>query len=375
MTESKGPGNHFVGEWFGQRIFPAVQLGPLSLATMRDCTCPFLTAATGETTRCIKAPASLGVCTITSKVGRKYGRDEPIDWLCCPYRTLDHGLLDEVIRRLFEVPEATDVMILAAITLDDDEVRAQVRTALADGQRVFTYFRAKLGGEISLSRTARSPEFSFDVTLVEIEAADPTPTVGRFAIVEVQTMEFHGSYSQATNALRSALDLHGDDFGEQVGINPEWAGRAIQGPSIADTFKRTFYQMVFKFQLGVHPSCAGTVLALPTSVWNTWQRHLGGPDLVQDASDPKLYTLPKPEGVSLTETATAWILVFDIDMESAQSPNDLIIDMVIKTDTPNLLHYAFDVAPEAAFGGGAIDGVYDNIRSKVVGWWPELAGP
>lgn len=365
--------NHYVGEWFGQRIFPVVQFGTGSIPTLRKDTCPFLTAAKGETTKCIKATPSLGVCTITSKEGKLYGRQGPIDWLVCPYRTLDHGLLEEVARRLFEIEPGSPVRILAAVALGDDAVRNAVRQALAEGQRIFVYFRAQLGGEISLSPTERSPEFAFDITLVELQADDADePVIGRYAIVEVQTMEFHGSYGQATTALRNALDLHGKDFGTQLQANYEWAGRAIQGPSIADTFKRTFYQMVFKFQLAIHDRCAGTVLALPEAVWNTWQRHLGAPTLVQDETDPLLYRLPKPEGVSLTESVTAWILVFDTDLSAGSSPNPLAIQKVIRTDTPTLLHYTFDVAPEAALGGGATDRLYKDICMKVAAWWPGL---
>ena len=130
--------------------------------------------------------------------------------------------------------------------------------------------------------------------------------------------------------------------------------------------------MIFKFQLGLHASCAGTVLALPCAVWNSWQPHLGGPELQVDPRDPTLRSLPRPEGVGLTEEATAWILVFDTDQTAGVSPNPLIIDMVIETDTPTLLHYAFDVAPEAAFGGGATERLYTDICNKMLGLWPEL---
>lgn len=371
-ARAQGP-NHFVGEWFGQRIFPVVQLGEASLATMQNETCPFLTAAVGESQRCIKAAASLGVCTITSKDATRYGQDDgSIDWLVCPYRTLDHGLLDEAAQRLFELPKDATITIITAVRLEDEDVRAQVQHSLADGGRVFVYFRARLGGEITLSPTERSPEFSFDITLVELAAGDGHPAIGRYAIVEVQTMEFHGTYGQATSALRNALDLHSDDFGPQLQSNPEWAGRAIQGPSIADTFKRTFYQMMFKFQLGLHARCAGTMLALPRAVWNTWQPHLGAPELVPNPDDPLLHTLPKPQGVSLTDAITAWILVFDIDHAAGTSPNPLHIDAVIRTDTPTLLHYTFDVAPEAALGGGAAGRLYTNICSRVLTSWPDL---
>lgn len=267
---------------------------------------------------------------------REGGWASAIDWLVCPYRTLDHRLLDEAARQLFGMAPDTAVLILAAVTLGAEDTRATVSEALVAGRRVFVYFRAQLGGEVSLSPTDRSPEFSFDITLVEIEPGGDHPSIGRYA-------------------------------------NPEWAGRGIQGPSIADTFKRTFYHMVFKFQLGLHDRCAGTVLALPTSVWDSWQRHLGGPALVKDSTDDLLYHLPKPEGVSLTESITATIIVFDVDVQHGSSPNPLRVEKVIRTDTPTLLHYTFDVVPEAALGGGASDRLYADICSRVLLWWPGLA--
>lgn len=371
--DSSNKPNHYVGEWFGQRIFPEVQLSEASLEAMRTKSCPFLTSAAGETQDCIKTTSSQGVCTITSRDARRYGVVAgTIDWLVCPYRTLDNGLLNRVARHLFNVAIETEVLIVAAVTLDQPVARSRIRDALTANVPVFVYFRAGLGGEISLSPTDRSPELSFDITMVQLLPGSGDPEIGQYAIVEVQTMAFHGSYGQATTALRNALDLHESNFANQIGKNPEWAGRAIQGPSIADTFKRTFYQMIFKFQLGLHASCAGTVLALPRAVWNSWQRHLGGPDLQVDPLDPTLRSLHRQERVRLTEEATAWILVFDTDRTEGVSPNPLVVDMVIETDTPTLLHYAFDVAPEAAFGGGATERLYADICTKMLGFWPEL---
>ena len=37
-----------------------------------------------------------------------------------------------------------------------------------------------------------------------------------------------------------------------------------------------------------HERCAGTVLALPRAVWNSWQPYLGGPKLQDDPRDQKL---------------------------------------------------------------------------------------
>ena len=64
--------------------------------------------------------------------------------------------------------------------------------------------------------------------------------------------------------------------------------------------------------------------------------------------------------------------MFDTDRTEGVSPNPLVIDMAIETDTPTLLHYAFDVAPDAALGGGATERLYADICSKMLGLWPEL---
>ena len=229
-SSSSNQPNHYVGEWYGQRIYPSVQLTEASLEAMQKRACPFLTYAFGETQKCVKPEPSHGVCTITTKDARRYGVDDgSIDWLVCPYRTLDDGLLKEVARRLFDVAVDTEPLIVAAVTLDKSATQSGIRGALDASRPVFVYFRAHLGGEISLSRTDRSPEFSFDITMVELLPGLGHPEIGRYAIVEVQTMAFHGSYGEATKALRSALDLHPSNFADQVGENPEWRGEENPG--------------------------------------------------------------------------------------------------------------------------------------------------
>ncbi len=68
-------------------------------------------------------------------------------------------------------------------------------------------FQDKLGGEISLAGTARSPELSFDVTLVEVR---PTAAggfeVSRHGILEILTMDYHGTYRRAVSNLRDDLN-------------------------------------------------------------------------------------------------------------------------------------------------------------------------
>ncbi len=90
------------------------------------------------------------------------------------------------------------------------------------------------------------------------------------------------------DALTNALDLHGSDFPEILQNNLDWARRKVEGPNIANVFKRTFYQMLVKFQLSTGDAAAGTVLALPKSVWDSWQPFLGGPTLIETGSGTPL---------------------------------------------------------------------------------------
>ena len=77
-------------------------------------------------------------------------------------------------------------------------------------------------------------------------------------------MDFHGSYRHAVSALEAAVDLHVDEFGKQVENNQKhgW-GRKIEGPNIANVFKRTIYQLILKFGLSGQDRCAGVVLDFP----------------------------------------------------------------------------------------------------------------
>jgi hypothetical protein len=325
----------------------------------------------GEAKVCVKPPTSSGICTISS---RSNGPQQ--DWLVCPYRALDQALVEDVARRLFKVPEGKEVLVKAAPTLEREAVRAEIAASLAAGNTTLAYVQDKIGGEISLAATKRSPELSFDITLVELTRSERNPNVpavGRYGILEVQTMDFHGTYSHVVKNLEDALRLHGDGLPGVLRANLHWLSDHIEGPNIANVFKRTFYQMMLKFQIGKHGACAGTALAIPRSVWDSWQRHLGAPDLELAAGGT--FKLRKPGHDVSTEKAPAWIYVFDVDAGSGKSPNPITIHKVIATDAASVAYFAFEVAPEAALEvGGSADRLLDSIRSRLSQWWPEL-GP
>lgn len=157
-----------------------------------------------------------------------------------------------------------DVEVVPVTKLRDPGAHARFLAAVGAGKPSVVYFQTQLGGEIPLAATPKSPE------LVEVlpDGAGGL-RVGRYGILEIQTMDYHGSYRAAVTNLRNALGLHGADFHAALQARPDWAGERIEGPNISNVFKRTFYQMLFKFQIGAHPTSAGSVFAIPKPVWDS----------------------------------------------------------------------------------------------------------
>ncbi|MEQ1716333.1 MAG: hypothetical protein ABL907_10170, partial [Hyphomicrobium sp.] len=180
---------NFVSEWFGHRVYPQVVANHQSVDDQRAERCPFLSAATGEQRSCTKATAARGVCTISSNSNKIRQ-----DWLVCPYRALSSEIVVGAVRRLFNISTSQTPFVAPAITLTKEEVKKDLRARLDAGQHVFIYFDAKMSGELSIPSTDKSPEFAFDVTIVEITLEPTGPHIGRFGILEIQTMDFHGSY-------------------------------------------------------------------------------------------------------------------------------------------------------------------------------------
>lgn len=361
-----GPPGNYVSEWFGHRVFPSVIATPESVSDQQTDRCPFLSGATHEVRPCIKAEAARGVCTISS-----VSNGPRQDWLVCPYRALSDDLVTTATRVLFNVPVSVDPYVTPAVTLKQIPVRADIETRLLAGQPVFIYFDKKTSGELSIPPTDRSPEFSFDVTIVEMQLESGKPHIGRFGILEIQTMDFHGSYRNAVRNLKEALRMHPKTFGATVQDNQWWLSDGVEGPNIANVFKRTFYQMMFKFQLGHHDRCAGCVLALPQSVWDSWQRHLGSPTL-EDAGDGTA-SLVAP-GHPREEPCPAWIYVFEPEAASSITPSPITTKAMIGTSAAAVSYWALDVAPEAALSNiDAESGLLAGLSRRLRGFWPELA--
>lgn len=184
-------------------------------------------------------------------------------------------------------------------------------------------------------------------------------------------MDFHGSYRNAVRNLREGLRMHPTQFGATVQSNQWWLSEGVEGPNIANVFKRTFYQMMFKFQLGHHDRCAGCVLAIPQSVWDSWQRHLGAPEL--KAEKDGTYSLLAP-GRERSDPCPAWIYVFDPDARTDVTPSPIVVRRMIGTDAPSISHWALEVAPAAALSNiDAEVGLLSGLSRRLKLFWPELA--
>ena len=258
-----------------------------------------------------------------------------------------------------------------SILQKDDALQAFVDLVRTNGSG-YLFFQDKLGGEISLTGTARSPELSFDVTLVEIRPDGIEGfSVSRYGILEIQTMDYHGSYKGAVNNLRDGLRLHGETFPAALQANlARWSGEGIEGPNVANVFKRTFYQMMLKFRMaGEGSAAAGTVLALPRSVWDSWQPFLGAPELEEES--PGIMRLRVVPGAAPEPPLNAFICVFDLDSADSASVSPVRIEHFVRISPEKLTHHAFTVVPANILQSIQTDeSVLARIRSRLGAWWP-----
>ena len=365
MAKGDADKGKYISEWFGHRIYPIVVASAESLQDQPSQRCPFLSAVKNTWQECIKPATAKGVCTVSA-----VSNGPRQDWVVCPYRVFDAALLKTVVARLYGVQDKHKLFLYAGPTLAKSEMREAIPKHLADGERVLVYFDDKVGGEISLSGTSSSPQMAFDVTFVEVVNKDGMLALADFAIVEVQTMDFHGSYKHAVTKLRNALDLHANDFPVELQKHPEWASEQIEGPNIANVAKRTLYQMMFKFNFGLNPSCAGTALVIPESVWDSWQPFLASPSLGQDADGT--FRLDVPGKAKEGAKVPAWIFVFEFDVKAEATPSPIAINKVIAASPDALEYYAVREAPRLASVHLMSEaGIYATLRRRLRLYWPE----
>jgi hypothetical protein len=355
MNGSQPKGN-YISEWFGQRIFPEVRLSDRAISGSEWGVCPFLSGIKREKTKCIKNENAFGVCTINS-VGSGARRD----WLVCPYRVIDSDIVKSGCATVFK-GAASSAPIPVSI-LNDKKGIALLAASLEADKKAYVFFQDKLGGEISISGTPASPEIAFDVTVVEISKSKDALKIGQYGFIEIQTMDFHGSYKHAVSNLRDAHRLHQKKFSKELKENPSWMSQGVEGPNIANVFKRTFYQTLLKFELSKEGAAAGTILALPRSVWDSWQPFLGRPKIEHvsglefrvEGSDNQTY-----------HGTNAWIFVFDLDDQDGMSISPVNIAAKIRVSATDLIEHAFvNVPKNMLHWATSEDALLQRIRARI----------
>jgi hypothetical protein len=364
MATSALRGN-YVSEWFGQRIYPDVRLDIGTVTGDGANKCPFLSDVLHRPANCVKNENSKGVCTISSS-----SNGSRQDWLVCPYRVISSSIVTRGCQLIFGLSEAVEPVPVSILN-DAAELDRLVGEITAKGAG-YVFFQDKLGGEISVIGTSRSPELSFDVTIVEIRPTDEGSfEVSRYGVLEIQTMDYHGTYKHAVSNLRDGLRLHHETFANALRNNLErWSGDKVEGPNIANVFKRTFYQMLLKFRLaGDGSAAAGTVLAIPQSVWDSWQPFLGAPELEDEA--PGIKRLRVEPGAPEEPQLNAYICVFDLDAADPQSISPVEIRHFIRVSPEKMTHHAFTEVP-AHILQSIQEGqsVLSTIRARLGEWWP-----
>lgn len=362
---TRAQGGNYVSEWFGQRIYPEVRLTADALLGDGAGRCPFLGDVLQGPTSCVKPANSKGVCTISSM-----SNGARQDWLVCPYRVISSPIVARSCQVIFGLESAVEP-VPVSILRDPGKLQQLVDNINARGVG-YVFFQDKLGGEISVVGTLRSPEISFDVTIVEIKADGLGGfRVSRYGILELQTMDYHGTYKHAVRNLTEGLRMFGERFPRTLGENLEpWAGEEVEGPNIANVFKRTFYQMLLKFRLaGDGASAAGTVLAIPQSVWDSWQPFLGAPELEDEAEGLKrLRVVP---GASDEPPLNAYVCVFDLDAADPSNVSPVPIRHFIRISPERLAHHAFTEVPAHIIESIRAEGsMLARIQMRLGKWWP-----
>jgi hypothetical protein len=133
--------------------------------------------------------------------------------------------------------------------------------------------------------------------------------------------------------------------------------------------------MLLKFRLsGAGSAAAGTVLAIPQSVWDSWQPFLGGPSWDDDGTGVMRLrpTADAPDEPLLN----AYICVFDLDASSPDPIWPVNIRCFVRVSPERLAHHAFTEVPAHITRSiQAEDSVLSTITARLGAWWPAFGHP
>ena len=332
----KQPRGNYISEWFGQRISPEVRLDDNAISGSNWGICPFLSGIKRERTTCIKTENTFGALYINS-----VGVDARRDWLVCPYRMIDSDIVKNGYETIFRIPAS--IAPIPVSILNDKAGLALFEESLNSNRRAFVFFQDKLSGEISISGTPTSPEIAFDVTVVDIKRRKNSLRVSKYEVIEIQTMDFHGSYKHAVSNLRDAHRLHKKKFSVALAQNPAWMSQSVEGPNIANVFKRTFYQTLLKFELSKESAAAGTILALPQAVWDIGSRF----SVARGRTCRRVGISDQGKRHRDYHGTNASIFLFELDGQNAAPISPVNITAKIRVSATDLVEHAFVNVPKS----------------------------
>ena len=127
---------------------------------------------------------------------------------------------------------------------------------------------------------------------------------------------------------------------------------------------------MLKFKLSGQGAAAGTVLALPRSVWDSWQPFLGAPQLEDEAPGVKRFKIANGEK---TEDLNSFICVFDLDSHHNAAISPVTIDHFVRVSPEQLAHHAFTEVPNHMLHAiQSSDAILSRIKTRLGEWWPDL---
>jgi len=126
----------------------------LDVKALRHGSCPFLSDVFRGRNGLCQEREFQGVCTISSA-----SNGPRQDWLVCPYRVIDTEIVTGACERIFG--SKLSARPTAASLLESSRVRGSFRKQVAKTGVGYLFFQDKLGGEISVLGTAKSPEIAF----------------------------------------------------------------------------------------------------------------------------------------------------------------------------------------------------------------------
>lgn len=126
--------------------------------------------------------------------------------------------------------------------------------------------------------------------------------------------------------------------------------------------------MLLKFRLaGDGSAAAGTVLALPRSVWDSWQPFLGAPEVEDEDATTKRLRVTGPDEPPLN----AFICVFDLEADAATSVSPVVVNYFVRVSPEQLTHHAFTEVPATILHAlQTEENVLARIKLRLGEVWP-----